>query len=421
MSNNIQFRRGSKQDYDAIKASGNADLHDIYLVGGEEHKDVITTTGADGKETTKEELKPLSIFVGDETVQTVLSKPIIVTKTVGGVSSSKGTLQPGESIEDILRQILSECINPTSRTLPSASVYFSDSTSKLTVDKGLKFIGETVTIDNIKLRAIAGAYQESNIPGQAKPEYTKSDFTVRSSATNGFANYTTTSANGVAAASASIPSQTGITVSNGNNKVLATGYYTYSKPTNRPKNNFGEEVEPNANNSWLSSASATDSGTVTATGVYPIFSNATFITKDGSENCTNAPAQNITTHILKKTDGTPIIDTYNSGGPRRLRIEGIANTNIKIAVPSGITISRMNAFDKDNGNPTVYSSSADGSDKYAGSVYDLAGHKNIGFTTSATTSYTIGSTAVQYNIYEFNTKGNGLNTYKVTFGGSKQS
>jgi hypothetical protein len=416
-NNNIQFRRGSKQDYDAIKASGITDSHDIYLVGGEEHKNAITTTGADGQTTTSYETKPLSIFVGGESVQTVLSKPIIVTKTVGGVSSSKGTLQPGESIEDILRQILSECINPTSFTKPTASVYFNGNTNTTSVPKGLYFVGSELTIEKMNLQEKAGSYQKTNIPGQVDPEYDRSNYIIEASSAGGFQNYAMTTASGTSAAAATIASTGGIKVSNGNNTILVTGSYHYEVPTNKPKNNFGEYVDRNANNSWLQSATTSDRGTVTATGVFPIFSNCPYIANDGTDNCNpDAEEQDITIYKLVDGNNRPVIDTYNTRGSRRLRIESINGVNMKISVPEGITIAKMNAYDGDNGASTKYNASGDG-DKYVGNVYDINDNLTA-YAPSETTSYIIAGTTVNYNTYEFKNVG-GKNTYKITFGGSK--
>lgn len=135
-NNNIQFRRGSKQDYDAIKASGNTDSHDIYLVGGEEHKDVITTTGSDGTTTTSYETRPLTMYVGDESVKTeatntILQEDLIVTNAVG--AGSLKTYAKGTNIETILKELLSVEAWPTSGK--TSGNYYSFSSFSSAVDK----------------------------------------------------------------------------------------------------------------------------------------------------------------------------------------------------------------------------------------------------------------------------------------------
>lgn len=179
MSNkNIQFRRGSKQDYDAIKASGNTDSHDIYLVGGVEHKDVITTTGSDGTTTTSYETRPLTMYVGDESVKTeatntILQEDLIVTNAVG--AGSLKTYAKGTNIETILKELLSVEAWPTSGKTPSN--YYSFSTFSSSVNKPtstspdwnnkVAIYGSNVTFDKVN----------STLPTAAAPTLTYKNFT----------------------------------------------------------------------------------------------------------------------------------------------------------------------------------------------------------------------------------------------------
>lgn len=179
MSNkNIQFRRGSKQDYDAIKASGNTDSHDIYLVGGVEHKDVITTTGADGTTTTSYETKPLTMYVGDESVKTeatntILQEDLIVTNAVG--AGSLKTYAKGTNIETILKELLSVEAWPASGKTSTNYYEFSGFTSAIgtptssnpTWHNKVAIYGSNVTFNKV----------DSKLPSAAAPTLTYKNFT----------------------------------------------------------------------------------------------------------------------------------------------------------------------------------------------------------------------------------------------------
>lgn len=179
MSNkNIQFRRGSKQDYDAIKASGNTDSHDIYLVGGEEHPDIVTTTGADGKPVETSEPKPLTMYVGDESVKTeatntILQEDLIVTNAVG--AGSLKTYAKGTNIETILKELLSVEAWPTSGKTPGNYYEFSSFTSAIntptstapTWHNKVAIYGSNVTFNKV----------DSKLPTAAAPTLTYKNFT----------------------------------------------------------------------------------------------------------------------------------------------------------------------------------------------------------------------------------------------------
>lgn len=133
MSNNIQFRRGSKQDYVAIQASG-TDPHDIYLVGGSQHPDIVTTTGADGNPVQTPEAKPLTMYVGAEAVKTeatntILQEDLIVTNPVG--AGSLKTYEKGTNIETILKELLSVEAWPTNGNTATGYYVFSNFSSTI--------------------------------------------------------------------------------------------------------------------------------------------------------------------------------------------------------------------------------------------------------------------------------------------------
>lgn len=178
MSKNIQFRRGSKQDYDAIKASGNTDSHDIYLVGGSQHPDIVTTTGADGQSVSTQETKPLTMYVGDESVKTeatntILQEDLIVTNKVG--AGSLKTYAKGTNIETILKELLSVEAWPTSGK--KSTNYYSLSNLTSSIDKPTSTTPswhEKVVIYGSK---VAFGKVNSSIPTVTTPKITYKNFT----------------------------------------------------------------------------------------------------------------------------------------------------------------------------------------------------------------------------------------------------
>lgn len=134
MSNNIQFRRGSKQDYVAIQASG-TDPHDIYLVGGSNHPDIVMKEiGEDGKPIEELVENPLTMYVGAEAVKTeatntILQEDLIVTNPVG--AGSLKTYEKGTNIETILKEMLSVEAWPRNKNVASRYYTFSDFSSSI--------------------------------------------------------------------------------------------------------------------------------------------------------------------------------------------------------------------------------------------------------------------------------------------------
>ncbi len=294
-NNNIQFRRGSKQDYDVIKASGNTDSHDIYLVGGEEHKDVIITTGSDGETTTSYETKPLSIFVGGESVQTVLSTDIPVTTSLGANIKQGDTLSKGSSIEAILKQLLCNVTNPTMNK-PTATLKINNTANNYTA---YQFVDTELTMPSIQLTEAGGTAQGTGwAPGSCT--YTRSNRQITITKNAGFTDYDktgATSADSSASATTTVETAT-ITVDAGTNKLTVDGTFDYGKNTAAVKNNIGEYV---SNLSWdAGTADATDR-TIIITGIHRIYSNGKITSTNGDNT---AAATSVLNKFTDKIDNT---------------------------------------------------------------------------------------------------------------------
>jgi hypothetical protein len=295
MSNNIQFRRGSKQDYDVIKASGNTDSHDIYLVGGEEHKDVIITTGSDGSTTTSYETKPLSIFVGGESVQTVLSSDIPVTTSLGANIKQGTTLSKGSSIEAILKQLLCNVMNP-SLTAPNATLKINDVAKDYT---NYGFIDTAFTMPSIKLVEGGGTATGTGwTPGSCT--YQRSNRVIVLKTTNGFTNYEVTGANSAdsSASTTTTIASTSITLDAGTNKTTIDGSFNYGKNTANLLNNVGDSV---SNLSWASGKADATDRTIIVTGVHRIYSNGKYTTRDGDKSAAATSALHKFSEIVDNT------------------------------------------------------------------------------------------------------------------------
>lgn len=294
-NNNIQFRRGSKQDYDVIKASGNTDSHDIYLVGGSQHPDIIKTTGEDGQTTSTPETKPLSIFVGDETVQTVLSADISVTTSIGANIKQGDRLTKGSSIEEILKKLLCNVLNPTLKA-PNATLKIND----LGQDYAdYCFVDTKFTMPSIKMTEGGGTATGTGwVPGTCT--YSRSNRKITITTNTGFSNYNITdktSADSSASATTTVDSAE-ITLDAGTNKMTIDGSFDYGKNTANLLNNVGDSV-PNL--SWTAGKADATDRTITVTGVHRIYSNGIITTTDGDNT---ASATSILNKFTEKIDNT---------------------------------------------------------------------------------------------------------------------
>lgn len=228
----VQFRRGTRAEYDALSEK---DVNDLYVIGGDD--------------------QPVSMYVGDEMIQDVISDPIIVTSDFGSYDNGT-TIDAGTTVAEILKNMLCKEMFP-SYTLPSASITYSNPPS------GNHFVGESVTIPALTLSMTRGTFNSQW--SQDPPEYDTSNAKITTSALKGFEGYSTATVNGD-----TINSQS-VTIAPGTNSLTVNGSYDYESPTNNPVSNLNN---PCPEIKWEAGTATAESRTISCTGVYRIYSNA---------------------------------------------------------------------------------------------------------------------------------------------------
>ena len=223
---------------------------------------------------------------------TIAGGPINATGIFEGNKIPKGT-----SVQEILTKLLCKEIFPNAATKPTISVSASGAPS------GLKEINSTVTIPSFTTSTNAGHFNPSPNGTHTQPA-TGSVFSgIKLTTTkSGFTNYT------LAADATSVEQQSGITVSEGINSVTCGVTGNYSKPTGVPVTNLGNQAT--GATYTFTAGTATNSTTVSVTGVYPIYSNGKAAPSDGkaanaqvsSEGPTMTPQEN-NKHGLIDTGG----------------------------------------------------------------------------------------------------------------------
>ena len=223
---------------------------------------------------------------------TIAGGPINATGIFEGNKIPKGT-----SVQEILTKLLCKEIFPNAATKPTISVSASGAPS------GLKEINSTVTIPAFTTSTNAGHFNPSPNGTHTQPA-TGSVFSgIKLTTTkSGFTNYT------LAADATSVEQQSGITVSEGINSVTCGVTGNYSKPTGVPVTNLGNQAT--GATYTFTAGTATNSTTVSVTGVYPIYSNGKAAPSDGkaanaqvsSEGPTMTPQEN-NKHGLIDTGG----------------------------------------------------------------------------------------------------------------------
>lgn len=223
---------------------------------------------------------------------TIAGGPINATGIFEGNKIPKGT-----SVQEILTKLLCKEIFPNAATKPTISVSASGAPS------GLKEINSTVTIPAFTTSTNAGHFNPSPNGTHTQPA-TGSVFSgIKLTTTkSGFTNYT------LAADATSVEQQSGITVSEGINSVTCGVTGNYSKPTGIPVTNLGNQAT--GATYTFTAGTATNSTTVSVTGVYPIYSNGKPASDDGkaanaqvsSEGPTMTPQTN-NKHGLINTGG----------------------------------------------------------------------------------------------------------------------
>ena len=194
---------------------------------------------------------------------TIAGGPINATGIFEGNKIPKGT-----TVQEILTKLLCKEIFPDAATKPTITVTASGAPS------GLHEINSTVTIPAFTTSTNAGHFNPSPNGTHTQPvtgsNFSNIKFTTTKS---GFTKYT------VAADAPSVAQQTGITVTEGINSVTCNVTGDYTKPTGIPVTNLGNQAT--GATYTFSAGTATNSTTVSVTGVYPIYSNGKAAPSDG--------------------------------------------------------------------------------------------------------------------------------------------
>jgi hypothetical protein len=323
MSNkNIQFRRGTKTEYDTlVTSSSGVDNHDIYIIGGT---------------TVNDTANPLRMYVGNEPVQSVLSSDIPVTVNLGAGITQNTTLEAGTPIETVLRTFLCQEKNPKAASKPTLTVAAG------TLPDGLAFVGDTVTIDKFTMSEANGTFNSNGWTSPAQPNPIYDGTLTYSMSSTGFSGYVTTSdASGTTYSMTSssktftkeIPAQSGIVVSSGPNSVTLTGTFNYNAPENYPKTNLNNVCT--STGSWTA-GTASGTTSVSVIGVRPAYTNGTELTSEtqyGKDTFTHGST----------TSTLGIINTYTKNKENIISIgfgeilEARAEYGVYVELPSNIT------------------------------------------------------------------------------------
>lgn len=228
----VQFRRGTKAQYDALL---DKDENDFYIIGGND--------------------EPVTMYVGDEMVQDIINEEIVVTSEFGSYDTGE-KINAGTTVAEILKKMLCKEMFPT-YTTPSASISYSSAPS------GNQFVGDSMTIPTLSLSMKSGNFVSEWT--QPSPIYDTSGETISTSSLIGFDGYTTRTVNGT-----TINSQS-VTIAPGTNSLKVSGSYNYESPSNNPVSNLNKECPEHK---WASGTATATTKTISCTGVYRIYSNA---------------------------------------------------------------------------------------------------------------------------------------------------
>lgn len=228
----VQFRRGTKAQYDALL---DKDENDFYIIGGND--------------------EPVTMYVGDEMVQDVINDPIVVTSEFGSYDTGT-TIEAGTTVAEILTKMLCKEMFPTFKA-PTASISYS------TAPSGNKFVGDSVTIPTLTLLMTSGVFVSEWT--QPSPKYNTSGETISTSSLIGFDGYSTGTVMGTSVSSCNV------TIKPGKNSLTVNGSYDYESPSNNPVSNLNNEC---SEHKWASGTATATTKTISCTGVYRIYSNA---------------------------------------------------------------------------------------------------------------------------------------------------
>lgn len=208
--------------------------------------------------------------IASNTNATTVSDITIAGGPINATGIFEGNKIPsGTSVQEILTKLLCKEIFPDAATKPTITVTASGAPS------GFREINSTLTIPAFTTSTNAGQFNPSPNGTHTQPvtgsNFSNIKFTTTKS---GFTNYT------VAADATSVVQQTGITVTEGINSVTCNVTGDYTKPTGIPVTNLGNQAT--GATYTFSAGTATNSTTVSVTGVYPIYSNGTQATGTGT-------------------------------------------------------------------------------------------------------------------------------------------
>lgn len=261
-----------------------------------------------------------SLYRGKKILGTTEADKLVTTSeiTVAGLAEQLGAgitngdkIPAGTSLQEFLTMLLSKELNPGDPTKPSINISGPKGL-------GLKEIYSTVTIPAVSMSTNNGRFNNNGWTDPAQPTVEGVNWdtkTITPSAQTGFTDYAPVAGESIAEfATAKIVL--------GNNTVTYTATGNYSAPTNKPITNLGNEYSgPEA--TWVA-GSASKTGTTTATGVYPIFTN--------NESTLTAQANT----KLALTEGPSFEVSFNS--------ELAAGQFIMVAIPDGFTVSKVEAY-----------------------------------------------------------------------------
>lgn len=258
-----------------------------------------------------------SFYKGKKILGTTEADKLVTTEeiTVTGLSGALGagiqngkTIPVGTSLQEFLVMLLSKELNPGAATKPSISISGPSS-------MGLKEIYSTVTIPAVSMSTNNGNFNNNGWTEPAQPAVegvTWSAKTITPSAQKGFTGYTPEAGESIAQAAS-------VKIALGSNSVTYTATGAYTAPTNKPITNLGKEYS-GSEATWVA-GSASQPGTTTVTGVYPVFTN--------NESTLTAQANT----KLDLTEGPSFEVSFNS--------ELAAGQFIMVAIPDGFTVSKV--------------------------------------------------------------------------------
>lgn len=319
--------------------------------------------------------------IASNTNATTVSDITIAGGPINATGIFEGNKIPsGTSVQEILTKLLCKEIFPDAATKPTITVTASGAPS------GFREINSTLTIPAFTTSTNAGHFNP-NPNGTHTQPVTGSGFSnIKFTTTkSGFTNYE------VAADVTTIALQTGITVSEGTNSVTCNVTGEYSKPTGIPVTNLGNQAT--GATYTFAAGTATNSTTVSVTGVYPIYSNGDAATGNGETDNATVSSQG---PGMKPKENTKH-ELINTGDKLWIFFAEQEQSPYTIYLPQGkykITEAKML-------NPT--------SSKYDANVL------NNFIANQRTVTLQSGGTDMTYTAYEYSGK-NGPNCVEFTIG-----